>query len=177
MLRGHDLITGKTCYFTAMTANDAEHFATMLADDAMWQVLPDWRYRHMSPAEWYSASIAKLDYPMAIREAETQAIVGVIGLSDVHGHSRHASLCLMMTTPDWDATIAREALQLMMQYTFLELNLNRLYCTVPDYHRGLIEAVSGAGWVLEGRFRENCFFDGGLHDSLLYGVLKSDWLE
>lgn len=69
----------------------------------------------------------------------------------------------------------REALLLLLNYAFMELNLHRLSAIIPEYNLPAIELFKSAGFVEEVRRREVFARDGHRWDSLRLGLLAADW--
>jgi len=68
-----------------------------------------------------------------------------------------------------------EALNLILRFTFADLNLHRL-STWPDEHNlPFIHLVEKAGFQVEARRREAAFHDGRYWDVVHYGLLRPEW--
>ena len=70
-----------------------------------------------------------------------------------------------------------EAMELIMEYAFQELNLHRLQLTVFEYNRAAIKMYEKLGFTYEGAHREFILRDGEGYDMCLYGMLRREWLE
>jgi RimJ/RimL family protein N-acetyltransferase len=66
-------------------------------------------------------------------------------------------------------------MQLLLQYGFGTLNLNRIFLRVDAENLGGIRAYEKAGFIHEARLREADFRDGRYSDDLIMSVLRSDW--
>ncbi|HSO58507.1 MAG TPA: GNAT family protein, partial [Paenisporosarcina sp.] len=77
--------------------------------------------------------------------------------------------------PDFQGKgFGKDAMQLVMNYAFNELNLHRLSLTVFGYNQGAIKLYESLGFRHEGTYREFLQRDGKRHDMHLYGLLASD---
>lgn len=69
----------------------------------------------------------------------------------------------------------REALGLLLNYAFMELNMHRLSAILPAYNLPAIRLFQSAGFEEEVRRREVFARDGRRWDSLRLGLLAADW--
>jgi len=75
----------------------------------------------------------------------------------------------------WGRGIAQNALRLVLNYAFNDLNLERVGLRVyaPNHHA--IRCYEAVGFVHEGRQRKAMYRKGELVDILLMSVLRSEW--
>lgn len=71
----------------------------------------------------------------------------------------------------------REAMQLVLDFAFRELNLHRVCLTVFSYNPAAINLYESLGFIREGAYREHLHRDGQRHDMILYGLLRHEWQE
>jgi RimJ/RimL family protein N-acetyltransferase len=69
----------------------------------------------------------------------------------------------------------QEALSLILQFAFDEMNLFRLWALVPGYNDGALRFFHRAGFVDDVRFREALHRAGQRWDLLLLGLLSDEW--
>jgi RimJ/RimL family protein N-acetyltransferase len=75
----------------------------------------------------------------------------------------------------WGKGYGVEAIGLIAAHGFLMLNLNRIWLMVLDTNHRAIRAYVKAGFSKEGILRQNVFLGGGYHDTVVMGLLRSDW--
>ena len=68
-----------------------------------------------------------------------------------------------------------EAMRLLLQFAFGELNLRRVQLTVFSYNTAAIRLYEKLCFQREGTFREFLQRDGQLYDMYLYGLLRREW--
>jgi RimJ/RimL family protein N-acetyltransferase len=76
---------------------------------------------------------------------------------------------------DWRHGYGTEALNLLLEYAFTELNLYRLGAEIIAYNQGGIRLFEKAGFRPEVRRRQALRRDGQCWDILLYGLLRQEW--
>jgi RimJ/RimL family protein N-acetyltransferase len=70
----------------------------------------------------------------------------------------------------------RDAMDVVLDYSFTELNLNRLWLLIYLYNQGAVRFYEKCGFLKEGVLRQVQFSMGEYHDGLIMGILKKDWL-
>lgn len=70
-----------------------------------------------------------------------------------------------------------EALNLLLQYAFDELNLYRLTAIVPEYNKGAQRFFEKAGFIIEVRRRQALNRDNRRWDLLHLGLLQDEWVH
>ena len=68
-----------------------------------------------------------------------------------------------------------QALNLLLEYAFSELNLYRLSAEIIAYNQGAIRLFEKAGFRQEVRRRRALSRDGQRWDILIYGLLRQEW--
>ena len=63
----------------------------------------------------------------------------------------------------------------MVEFGFRKLKLHRMSSRCIAENQASARVLEEAGLRLEGRLRENEYFKGRRWDTLLYGLLKSEW--
>ena len=68
-----------------------------------------------------------------------------------------------------------EALRAVLQYGFGEMKLNRVEALLADYNIPSVKLVEKFGFKREGVMRGHYFVDGTAEDSVVYGLLESEY--
>ncbi len=72
--------------------------------------------------------------------------------------------------------IGSEVLQILLRFSFTELNLFRVTAVIQEYNLAAQRIVTKAGFVEEVRRREAVFRDGHRWDVIHYGLLRDEWM-
>jgi [ribosomal protein S5]-alanine N-acetyltransferase len=99
--------------------------------------------------------------------------VGGIGLrmgEDVHRYT--AELGYWLSEDFWGHGVASEAVPAVTEYCFEHFPLRRIYAEPYANNPASARVLEKAGFVLEGRLKNNIFKDGQVLDSLLYARTK-----
>ncbi|MCK5033238.1 MAG: GNAT family N-acetyltransferase [Calditrichia bacterium] len=68
-----------------------------------------------------------------------------------------------------------EATELLANYAFTTLNLNRIQLHVAVKNEKAIKVYKKAGYEIEGTLRQAMYWDGKYHDFYVMGLLKKDY--
>ena len=124
-------------------------------------------------AERWVQDLMKHDYAWII---EASSLIGHVRLDRVDLRDRRASLALGIE--DFALLgkgLGAEAIRLVQQYAFGELDLHRLSVRVVEYNHRAIRAYEKCGFVIEGREREAALVDGQWCDDVMMGILDREY--
>jgi RimJ/RimL family protein N-acetyltransferase len=76
----------------------------------------------------------------------------------------------------WGKGCGTEAMRMAIRYAFVELNLHRVNLGVFEYNPRAQRAYEKAGFVYEGRSRQELHREGRRWDGIYMGVLRPEWL-
>jgi RimJ/RimL family protein N-acetyltransferase len=66
-------------------------------------------------------------------------------------------------------------MRVLMRLGFDKMNLHRLWLHVHDYNQRAIASYEKCGFKREGVLREEHFARGGYHDTIVMGILESEY--
>ncbi len=114
---------------------------------------------------------------VVLREGERP--IGTVGLHDVApACERTATVGIAIGEKDcWGQGYGAEALGLLLEHAFDELNLHRVGLTVYAHNPRALACYEKLGFVREGAWREAHFVDGRYVDEVLMGILAREWRE
>jgi diamine N-acetyltransferase len=102
--------------------------------------------------------------------------VGQVALLRVDWVGRMGVYYLGISDPEnWSKGYGGETTQLIVDYAFTTLNMNRLHLHVECDNEKAVKAYRRAGYVTEGTLREAMYADGRYHDFYVMGIIRSDW--
>lgn len=111
----------------------------------------------------------------AVVDRESERVIGLFGVNNWNSYHRRASVGYNLERERWGHGLAREALEAIIQFVFLDLGAHRIEAeTIVDNSEsiGLLERL---GFVREGVRRGYSREEDGLfHDSAIYSLLASD---
>ena len=115
-------------------------------------------------------------YFFYIRALEDDRLIGDIGLGGVQRNHGEAWVGMGIGEREyWGKGYGTDAMRLVLRYAFTELNLHRVTLGVYVYNQRAIRSYEKAGFIVEGRERGSVRKDGSRFDSLVMGILRSEW--
>lgn len=117
------------------------------------------------------------NFLFGIRTNDDNRLIGVLELDGVQWANGNTAISVGIGDPaDRGRGYGREAMELALEFAFLELNLYRVFLTVFSYNDPALALYEGLGFTREGVFRQHLERDGQRHDMFLYGLLRPEWL-
>ena len=102
--------------------------------------------------------------------------VGVIGLLSIDKVNQKAEYYITVGNTSYQRKgIATKATMLILEYAFLDLDLNKVYLTVDADNEKACGLYERVGMTCEGLFREDLLHHGKLIDRKRYAILKENW--
>ena len=112
----------------------------------------------------------------AITLADKATFIGSVGLDLVQVH-RHARLGYWLGIPYWNHGYCTEAVNAVLRYGFMHLNLHRIYSPHFLGNDASGRVLQKVGMVYEGRMREHYVRFDRFVDLELYGMLRREFME
>ena len=170
------VFTGKKVRLTSMKKGD-------LPTCRAWNSIESFgRYYNASPirdeseknAEKLIEEHSDRTYRFAIRPTDSEDFLGVCAIEDIVWPHRVGWVSIALG-PDYHGKgYGKEAMELLINYAFNEVNLHRIQLSVFSYNESAIKLYESLGFTHEGSFREWLQRDGKRHDMHLYGLLATE---
>ncbi|WP_263706472.1 GNAT family N-acetyltransferase [Shouchella tritolerans] len=113
-----------------------------------------------------------------IIEKENEKPIGITTLINIDDKNRNAECIIDIGEKDfWGKGYGREALTLLLNYSFLEMNLHRVYLRVFSFNKKAIRLYEKLGFRHEGTSREALFREGVWHDIVQMGLLQGEYFK
>lgn len=175
-----NLWEGKLVRLTGLTKEDAKEMARWRNDAGFLRLLDATAARPVSEdqlSKWIEDE-QKNDrsYQFAIRRTADDALIGQIGLDSILWSHGVAWLSVEIgERANWGKGYGSEAMHLILNFAFRELNLHRVQLTVFAYNSRAVALYEKLGFQREGVHREFMQRDGSRYDMYLYGLLRREW--
>lgn len=114
-------------------------------------------------------------FDFAIFDNTSGAFLGGCGLNDIHFPQAVANLGYWTRSTATKTGIATQATQLLAQFGFQHLKLQRIEITIAESNIASIRVAEKSGAVLEAMLRSKLKLHGKYVDALLYTLLPSDF--
>ena len=114
-------------------------------------------------------------FQWAIADPETDLLIGTVTVWQWDRQNRRAEIGYIVHPDRWGQGLGREAVRRVLRFCFDEMDLHRVEADVDPANEGSVRLLRRLGFREEGRMRERWFTCGRWTDSLLFGLLRSDF--
>ena len=158
--------------------DDAPGMFEMAADPEVTRFFA-WSYdRPADAGEWIAGLPARRDAGVLLDflvEHRDRGLVGVTGLSELSRRDRRATVGTWFGRAHWGTGVNRESKALLAALAFGPLGLERLTAYTSTGNPRSQAALERAGFAREGVLRAFHRHPSGVHDVVVFGLLRSDW--
>ncbi len=102
-------------------------------------------------------------------------LAGVIGYWRMKKEYMRPEIGYLLLPQYWGKGIMSEAIRAIIRYGFEQMNAHTIEADINPENDASAKILERHGFVREGLFRENVFFEGEFSDSAIYSLLKRDW--
>jgi RimJ/RimL family protein N-acetyltransferase len=112
----------------------------------------------------------------AIETLAERRYIGAISFNVIDWRNRCAGLGIVIGDKSlWGKGYGTDAMRVLMRLGFDKMNLHRLWLHVHDANRRAIASYEKCGFKREGVLREDRFYRGGYRDTIVMGILESEF--
>jgi RimJ/RimL family protein N-acetyltransferase len=102
-------------------------------------------------------------------------LIGTVTLYAFDHRNHRCEIGYMLARSHWGRRYMPEALAALIGYGFQTLELHRIEADIHPDNVASGRILEGLHFRQEGHLRERWFVGGEISDSLIYGLLRSDW--
>jgi UDP-4-amino-4,6-dideoxy-N-acetyl-beta-L-altrosamine N-acetyltransferase len=169
---------GPRLYFRPLEREDAPRLAAFINHPDVRRNLlihrPMNTVQEVAFIDTLTASQRDVLFAIVLRDGDR--MIGTTGLHDLDFRSRRATFGMQLGEPsEWGKGYGSEATRMVLEYGFGTLNLNRVQLEVLEHNVAGIRAYEKAGFRREGVMRQHHYVDGAYVDTLVMGILRSEW--
>ena len=126
--------------------------------------------------DWYENASRNVNEPVfSIRDNSTNKIIGNCSIRIIW-KDRRGNLGIVIGEKDyWDKGLGTESLQLLLNYGFNALNLERIELEVFSKNLRALKCYDKVGFIEEGKKRKAIFYNGSYDDVIMMSILKDEW--
>ena len=126
-------------------------------------------------AEDIAAFESEQFFRFAVTLKATGQYMGSCSLFSEHRQNRRAEIGYALARPYWGKGYMQEALSALLEYAFIERDLNRLEADIDPLNTASASALERQGFKQEGFLPERWIVAGKVSDTALYGLLRREW--
>ncbi len=116
----------------------------------------------------------RVDFTICLKE--NNEVIGDIALMNISQSNRSAVTRIAISKEAYFGKgYGTEAMKLMLDYAFGVLNLHRVQLDVYSYNERAIKSYEKVGFKVEGRIRDELYYNHQYHDSIIMGILEDEY--
>jgi RimJ/RimL family protein N-acetyltransferase len=161
-----------------------EHFAKWSRDSEFFQLFdtdPPMIRDGKKAQEYFRKQAEKENpgsYGFLIQRLDDDRIIGMTALFDANSQHRNAWVAIGIGERElWGKGYGTDAMNLILRYGFMELNLHRVNLYTFDINPRAIRSYEKSGFVHEGKVRLAMNRYGKRADLVYMGILRREWQE
>lgn len=117
------------------------------------------------------------DYEVGGNSFPSLDLVGCTGLHYIDWRLRSAEFGVFISEKSRGKGLGKEALKLLFDYGFKEMNLHKIWAEVYTNNKALKLYTDVLGMRIDGKLRHTQFTNGEYVDSTMISVLENEWFE
>ena len=178
-------IKGELCYIRPLVPQDAKDLTNLLIRNKGYWTKFEPNHKGIYYTEYTQQNkimesmrlrSVQLEYFCGIYDISTNALIGQISLYSIK--RLPFSSCFIGYALDEHFAgkgITTEAVQLMVQFAFITLKLNRVEAYVSPNNVGSIRVLEKVGFLQEGLLKQLLYINGQWEDHYIYAITKSKY--
>jgi len=130
--------------------------------------------------EWVEKAIEndKRDLHLAIVKRENNTFIGMVNLTSIDHVNKKAEFSIFIgDKKQMGKGYGKQATNLILQYAFNELNLNKVWLSVLKTNNKARKLYEIIGFKNDGVLRNNVYKNGSYHDFYLMSILKNEFIK
>lgn len=125
--------------------------------------------------EWFNNNKNRTDRYDAVIEVDGIS-VGLIGLLGIDKKNKKAEFYIVLGEPQFKGKgIAKEASKILLDYSFNELQLNKIYLYTEVENLAAQKSFEKSGFQREGLLKQDLIYNGRKVDRYFYGIVKEEF--
>jgi len=113
-----------------------------------------------------------------IKDRTSGTFIGTVKIDKINLHSKSAECGILIGEKKlWGRGIASQCLAILLDYLFYEKGFNRVWGGTDEHNIGMQKVFLKLGFRKEGELRQANFIDCNYSDNLLYGLLRSEYMN
>lgn len=173
-------ITGERLYLRGLEKEDLKGNMFNWANDSE---VTHYMYTGLKPntmevleKEYDNVVHSDKDVVFAIMDKKTKQHIGNVGLYTINWLYRSAEYRIIIGEKSfWSKGYGAEAAELVLNYGFEKLNLNKIWLGVNTENQAAVKSYHKAGFKNEGTLREEIYRNGKYYDALRMSILRSEF--
>lgn len=170
-------LKGQNIYLRALEPEDLEFIHTIENDESIWELsntqTPYSKFLIKQYLDHAHKDIFEVKQLRLVISSFTDEALGMIDLFDFDFKNRRAGVGILVKEPeDRLKGFGKEALKLLIDYSFIHLDLHQLYCNISEENEASITLFSNQGFQKIGLKKEWNYVNGSYKNEYLFQLIN-----
>ena len=171
-------LKGENIYLRALEPEDLEFIHTIENDETIWEIsntqTPYSKFLIKQYLENAHKDIYEVKQLRLVISSYDKVTLGMIDLFDFDFQNRRAGVGVLVKEPgDRLKGYGREALKLLIDYSFTHLDLHQLYCNISESNDASIKLFSNQGFKKIGLKKDWNYVNGSFKNEYLFQLINN----
>jgi RimJ/RimL family protein N-acetyltransferase len=171
-------ILGNTLKLRALEESDLSIIQTWRNDERLRRYFREYRDFSMTHLKnWYNSIILNNKFEFFMIESCEGIPLGITGITYIDWVNRHADVHFYIGKDfKWiDDIYSQEAFNLILDYGFNILNLNKLWAEIYEIDQLKLEFFQKNNFIIDANLRDHYYFKGNYYTSYILSLLKKEY--
>jgi diamine N-acetyltransferase len=171
-------LKGKNIYLRALEPEDLDFIHTIENDESIWEIsntiTPYSKFLIKQYLEHSHKDIFEVKQLRLVISNYENEPLGMIDLFDFDFKNARAGVGILVKEPkNRQLGYGREAIQLLINYSFTHLDLHQLYCNISEDNEASVKLFESQGFIKIGLKKEWNYVDGNFKNEYLFQLLNN----
>lgn len=171
-------LKGEHIYLRALEPEDLEFIHAIENDETIWEIsntlTPYSKFLIKQYLEHAHKDIFEVKQLRLVISNYEDAPIGMIDLFDFDFKNGRAGVGILVKEPkDREKGVGKEALKLLIDYSFSHLGLHQLYCNISEGNKASIKLFSNQGFEEIGLKKDWNYINGSYKNEYVYQLINN----
>jgi ribosomal-protein-alanine N-acetyltransferase len=118
-----------------------------------------------------------IDINWAVIEKGSDKCIGIMGFYRTQPEHFRTELGYMIAPEHWGKGYVTEAVTVLLDFAFNSLQFHTIEAVIDSRHIASERVLQKVGFVKEAHFKENFYYNNEFTDTVIYGLLKRNFIK
>lgn len=176
------ILASERLQFRKLTATDAPEILALRGDPETMRFIPRPLLTDIEGALDHIKSIndkieENLDINWAVMEKNSDKCIGIMGFYRTQPEHFRSELGYMLLPEYWGKGYVTEAVTTLLNFAFNTLNFHSIEAVIDSRHKASERVLQKNGFTKEAHFVENFYYNNEFTDTVIYSLLKRNFIK
>ena len=118
-----------------------------------------------------------IDINWAVTEKGNNKCIGIMGFYRTQPEHFRTELGYMITPEHWGKGYVTEAVTVLLDFAFNTLQFHSIEAVIDSRHTASERVLQKVGFIKEAHFKENFYYNNEFTDTVIYSLLKRNFIK